>query len=388
MTTAAAALAVVTVAALAGGALAATAAPVSAHKTTACNAKSGTGLPANGTLTSVVAFSACDVWASGDQGAHSLVVHWNGRGWTAVRSGVVTGQAVAIGGTSDHDVWLVAVNADAQAIVEHWNGARFSRVSLPLPPGSRGAELSGVSAVSPTDVWAAGYSVPTGGTATTATLVEHWNGHAWSVVPSADPSTSSQFGPGTDNLLYGVSAQRGEAWAVGNDFNGATDGQSTLTERWNGKAWTWVKSPDAARNDQLNAVSADSPSDAWAVGFKNGLPDQALVEHWTGTTWHVVAFPDPGRDGKGRPSSLLTGVSALSPDDVWVCGLYPVKGGQERTLLAHWDGTSWQQVATPASVKITNILNAISAPAAGDIWSVGGTTTVKGVQQPIALRVG
>jgi hypothetical protein len=375
-------------AAIAGGALAANAAPVSAHKTAACAAGSGVGLPTSGALTSVVAFSACDVWAAGDQGTHSLVVHWNGRGWTLIRSGVVHwdsgGQPVTIGGTSDRDIWLATVNADGKAVVEHWNGARFSQVHLPLPAGTKGALLNGVSAVSRTDAWAVGYSAPASGPA--ATLAEHWNGHAWSVVPSADPATQGTQVLGSEDLLYAVSARPDGAWAVGNFFNAALDGQSTLTERWNGKAWTWVKSPNAARFNQLDAVSADSPSDAWAVGWDGGLADVGLVEHWNGTAWKLVAFPNPGRDGKDRPSSELSGVSALSPDDVWVCGLYPVPGGQLRTLLAHWNGTRWQQIATPASVKITNLLNGISAPAPDDIWSVGGTTTVKGVQQPIALH--
>jgi hypothetical protein len=210
------------------------------------------------------------------------VVHRNGRGWTLVRSGVVNwdsgGQPVTIGGTSDRDIWLVTVNADGKAVVEHWDGARFSQVHLPLPAGTKGEQLTSVSAVSRTDAWAVGYYVPTNG------------------------------------------------------------------------------------------------------------PTATLVEHWNGTAWKLVAFPNPGRDGKDRPSSELSGVSALSPDDVWVCGFYPVPGGQLRTLLAHWNGTRWQQIATPASVKITNLLNGISAPAPDDIWSVGGTTTIKGVQQPIALH--
>lgn len=384
--------------ALAGGALAANAAPVSAaanaapvsaHKAAACDAWSGVGLPTSGALTSVVALSACDVWAAGDQGTHSLVVHWNGRGWTLIRSGVVHGGAgglpVTIGGTSDRDIWLATVNADGKGVVvEHWNGARFSPVRLPLPAGTKGALIDSVSAVSPTNAWAVGYSAPTSGPA--VTLAEHWNGRAWSVVPSADPATQGTQVLGSEDLLYAVSARPGEAWAVGNFFNAALDGQSTLTERWNGKAWTWVKSPNVAPFNQLDAVSADSPSDAWAVGYDGGLANVALVEHWNGTAWKLVPFPNPGRDGKDRPSAELSGVSALSPDDVWVCGLYPVPGGQLRTLLAHWNGTSWQQIATPASVKLTNLLNAISAPAPGDIWSVGGTTTVKGVQQPIALH--
>lgn len=389
MTIAATALAVLAGAASGGAGAATAAASAAGFEGAACGAWGGAGLPYSGTLVSVVAFSRCDVWAAGDQGSHSLVVHWNGHRWALVRSGVMKwdsgGQPVAIGGTSDRDIWLATVDARARLVVEHWNGVRFSRVSVPPSAGAKGATLWGISAVSRTDAWAAGWYEPGGG-ASEVTLIEHWNGRAWSIVPSADPSTPSQFGPGTSNFLYGVSAGRGSgAWAAGTYFNGATDGMSTLIEHWNGQSWVWVKSPDAARENQLNAVSADSRSDAWAVGFKNGLPDQALVEHWNGTAWHVAAFPDPGRDWKDRPASVLTGVSALSPDDVWVCGYYPVKGGQERTLLAHWNGTAWRRVATPASVKITNVLNSIAVPAPDDIWSVGGTISVKGVRQPIAL---
>ena len=224
---AATALTVALGAAMAGGALAANAASVSARKTVACDAGSGAGLPTSGALTSVVAFSGCDVWAAGDQGAHSLVVHRNGRGWTLVRSGVVNwdsgGQPVTIGGTSDRDIWLVTVNADGKAVVEHWNGARFSQVHLPLPAGTKGEQLTSVSAVSRTDAWAVGYYVPTNGP--TATLVEHWNGRAWSVVPSANPATQGTSVLGAEDLLYGVSARRGEAWAVGNYFNAAIDAQ-------------------------------------------------------------------------------------------------------------------------------------------------------------------
>jgi hypothetical protein len=253
-----------------------------------------------------------------------------------------------------------------------------------MTAGAEVARLRGISAVSRNDVWAAGfYYVP--GNALTGTLVEHWNGRRWSIVASADPSAPSGGFPG-QRYLYGVSARgHSQAWAVGNYINAAAGRISTLTGRWNGRSWEWVKSPDSPRWNELAAVSADSRSDAWAVGWKNGMPDKALVEHWDGTAWHLVAFPDPGRDGKGRPNSSLSGVAALSPDDVWVCGQYQVKGGQVRTLLAHWNGIAWRQVATPASVKIMNTLVAISAPAPNDIWAVGGTTTIKGVQQAMAL---
>jgi hypothetical protein len=353
----------------------------------ACNPWTGEPLPYSGQLSSVVAFSACDVWAAGGVGKHSLVVHWNGRAWAAIGSGaipwVATDQPITIGGTSSRDIWMATFDVRQHLLVKHWNGKRFTQVPVPLPTGTTGAALYGISALSRTDAWAVGvYSghppLPGG----ELTLIEHWNGHAWKLVPGANPSQ-----PSGSNFLYSVSARSAtDAWAVGYYFDAATDHQPTLIEHWDGHAWTQVTSPSAAFMNELTAVSADSATDAWAVGFANGLPDQALTEHWDGKSWHVVPSLDPGRDGKGRPSAVLTSVSALSPRDVWAAGWYPLKGGGARTLLVHWNGRSWQQVATPLTHKYWSVFNGLSVPSPGDVWAVGETMTTSGIQRTIALH--
>lgn len=375
------------------GAVAATSS-AAAHDRPGCGTWSGSVLPYSGGLTSVVAFSPCDVWAAGYQGYHSMVVHWNGSAWSLVSSGVVTWNyvdqsAVTIGGTSDRDLWLSTENAHQLAVVEHWNGTRFSAVSLPLPAGTQVADLEGISAVSRRNVWAAGFYSP--GELFTGTLVEHWNGHRWSIVPSPDPSPATkQYGPGY-SALFGVSASRhAGAWAVGQYFQPAIDGVTTATEHWDGRSWTWVTSPRDGRENQLFAVSADSRSDAWAVGYYNGNPDQALVEHWNGTAWQQMAFPDPGEYNR-LPAATLWGVAALSPSDVWVAGGYPTKNGLGGALLANWNGTAWQQVTTPVNpaTAAAYTLFAISAPAANDIWSVGlSTAEGTGAQQAVAVYHG
>src|SRR5258705_11710891 len=69
-------------------------------------------------------------------------------------------------------------------------------------------ELHSVSALAENDVWAAGVSYDTERTLG-STLIEHWNGSQWSVVPSANPVS-------TLNILYGVAAvATNDAWAVG-----------------------------------------------------------------------------------------------------------------------------------------------------------------------------
>src|SRR5947209_5481471 len=72
-----------------------------------------------------------------------------------------------------------------------------------------------------------------------------------------------------NNVLNGVSAgSTTDAWAVGSlCCSGRHFGLGTLTERWNGVAWSVVPSPDSIfYDDVLKAVTDISPSNAWAVG--------------------------------------------------------------------------------------------------------------------------
>ena len=58
-----------------------------------------------------------------------------------------------------------------------------------------------------------------------------------------------------------------QAWAVGDFFNSSGNDQ-TLTEQWNGTAWSVVTSPNPSTSENiLDAAAADQSSgQAWAVG--------------------------------------------------------------------------------------------------------------------------
>lgn len=65
----------------------------------------------------------------------------------------------------------------------------------------------------------------------------------------------------------------------------------------------------------LNAVTAVSATDAWAVGYyQTPTASRALVEHWNGVAWRLVGSPAP-------PGSELKGIAALSVNDVWAVGV-------------------------------------------------------------------
>ena len=83
------------------------------------------------------------------------------------------------------------------------------------------------------------------------TLIEHFNGTAWSIVPS--PS------PGSIAILGGVTTSNAanNVWAVGADTPAGTSGRQTLTLNWNGTAWNVVASPSPGSTGGVGAVAAN-----------------------------------------------------------------------------------------------------------------------------------
>jgi hypothetical protein len=356
-------------------------------------------------LNGVSADSATDAWAVGfyrdsTGRARPLIVRWDGTAWSQVTSPTPQGffTLAAVSAVSPTDVWAVGSvdnNADVQrSLIMHWNGTAWSRVKSPNQgPGQN--VLRGVSAVSATSAWVAGeYDTTTGAV---RDVILRWNGTAWSRVKSPEPGADSEFA--------GVSAKPGAgAWAVGSWRRTHTSEVKSLTVRWNGRVWSKVKSPSPPpagmgsaepnavstvsptaafaagailpnlfrstvktlamnwngtswskqpngglrkANNELDGVSADSPTDAWAVGWARDLDKfqtyHSLTLHWDGTSWSLVPNPDPfGGDGG---TSQLFADSAVSPTDAWAVGTCTCLGTDtNQTLIMHWDGTAWSQV--------------------------------------------
>lgn len=167
----------------------------------------------------------------------------------------------------------------------------------------------------------------------------------------------------TDASLLSVSGTSAhEAWAVG-QADDAT-GQVPLVQHWNGHAWQLVRIPIAGYDQWLlTQVKEVSPNDVWVVGNDNAT-GQTLAAHWDGTAWRRIptpAFPD---------SSVLFDIAARTPSDIWAVGWYRDTDKQRPLGLAlHWDGRSWTQLPLPAG---TFALNSVALQPAGGIAVVGG----------------
>ena len=93
-------------------------------------------------------------------------------------------------------------------------------------------------------------------------------------------------------------------------------------------------------------------------------------------TWRVVPSPNVGSG-----DNVLDAVAALSANDIWAVGSY-TDNGVQRILIEHWDGTGWQVVPSPNVGAANNALNGIATVSAHDIWTVG-YTVLSGVSQTL-----
>ena len=314
------------------------------------------GSPGDSALYAIDALSPKDVWAVGYkyQGSQSfpLVEHWDGTAWSIIPNppNVEQSQMYGVTAVAPNDVWIVGQTwvVSDRAYILHWDGTSL-QVVPPVNPGSYVA-LYDVATVAPNNVWAVGSSSPNGHDY--FTLVEHWNGASWSVVPSAS---------GTYDTLSGIAVvAANDVWAVGWALTSAE------ILHWDGQAWTFSPTGSVGNYASFYGVAAIASDDVWAFGSGNG---KALASHWNGSVWQLVRTPRAGRDG----NSFYAG-SALASNNVWAVGqsLDPHIGWH--TLAMHYDGVRWRIVRTPnpgTGEYYTNILNGVLALAPDDVWAVG-----------------
>jgi len=227
-----------------------------------------------------------------------------------------------------------------QVLIEHYDGANWTAttVSTTNNPAGSSNSLYGIKFFSATDIWAVGQA-RTSSTQSTP-LVEHYDGTSWTIVTPAAASAYALLG---DVLPLAAN----DVWVVGlQQANGAV--LQTLVEHYNGTAWTAVAAQNPNVNGQFFSDIAGVANDLWAVGGQSNTntTDKTLVEHYDGTTWSVVPSPTPDLS-----ANLIT-VRYAATNDVWAVGASAYSSPStlnelDHTVIEHWDGKTWKQVASP-----------------------------------------
>jgi hypothetical protein len=314
----------------------------------------------------VIPTSTDTISAQGNGKAGSAVSLNGVTGWTQVSSPNFSAQDNVLAGVSAAsatDVWAVgafipSLNGVFNALAQHFDGTRWT--AFPLPNvGAQQNILQAVSMPSPGKAWAVGDYI--NGRFQQQTLIEHFDGTVWSVVPSPSPGA-------LQNILYGVTAITDtDVWAVGG-FEDANDLWHTLTEHWDGSSWSVVKAFDAGTNgNQFYAVKALATNNVYAIGQQAnaGFPNQALIEHWDGKAWSLVTSPaDPS--ASALPLGLTATATALT-----VVGEQETDTAPYTSYVAAGPPTGLAIQSTPALGSGENDPFAVTIANDGTTWVVG-----------------
>lgn len=266
----------------------------------------------------------------------------------------------AVAGISSDDVWAVGLKTPPdsgapQTLVEHWDGLRWNIVPSPNRPG-RGAQnvLHGVTAVAADDVWAVGYSVDLDSPTIYSTLALHWDGSSWSIVPTPnlDPA------PRAYNALLSVSAAAtDDTWAVG----GApvADAGRAIFMHWDGIAWSLFPAPLEVSfwfNSSRFSVVTIASDDAWSVGAGESI-------HWDGVSWTALGGAEDD-----------AAIAAADPSAVWAVGSFTYYDEGEYfgpfTKASRWAGDRWIG-SLPRSPRADDNFAGVAVVSDTDVWGVG-----------------
>jgi hypothetical protein len=300
--------------------------------------------------------------------------------WTVFTGSNFNAQNIQIGGmsaASADDIWAVGSYVEGpssyMALILHWDGKTWKQMIAPIPKEAQWTRLQGVSALAWDDVWAVGEYEGRYENETRVTFAIHWDGRAWSHVPSPNGVPDPSEGLDVYSYLTGVAAIKADdVWAVGGYQTTKNTRTHTLTLHWDGKAWTRVDSPGKIMNHLL-AVDGTSGDDVWAVGSYSDGPGQAgtLALHWDGREWTEVATPDADEVTEG-----FQAVAAFSRNDVWAVGSIvrsPSVNNVVEVLIGHWDGKSWS-ISPTSDLKLPDrMLTGVAALSMDDVWAVGPT---------------
>jgi hypothetical protein len=260
----------------------------------------------NSEFLAVAPLSSKVAWAIGGindvaQTGKPAAYHWTGKAWrpSALPTGL-KGVLTAISAPSAKDVWALS---NPGGYILHYNGSRWSTASKRFTPLV--AQITGITAFSPSNVWVFGGSGAIPGVGTW-----RYNGKTWQ-----QDKTATNLGIESASALSAANM-----WAIGSVMVG---GDSIF--HYTG-AWHQAKA-SALSGLHFTDIQALSATNVWATA-NNGAAKWYLV-HMTRRGWSRITVPGAtdvfrlASDGHG--GIWLT--AQISPSTAWVL---------HRSAAGHW----------------------------------------------------
>jgi len=307
----------------------------------------------------LLAVAASGVFAAGDLSACTLVAsegsHPSPVGTILEAVDATGGQTWAVGG---HVVGPVS-----SPFIQRWDGKAWAEQKVQVPPGPIGiSSFYAVKAFSTSDVWAVGSWMGDD------PLVEHWDGHRWSLV------TVPSFG-GTENILTGIDGTSStDLWLVGQRqyaaemhgvvLHGGTQGFQIVTP------------PDVAVLHDVAMLDGQPLVDGWRIG-SDGFAAPVVAAR-AGETWRDE--PVPAEQGR---NVFLTGLAVGIGGAAWAVGWSDDSPNGDTPATYQRGAGGWTAVAVPDQGGSARLVS-VAADQQGTV--AVGSVSAGGSSRAVALR--
>ena len=327
---------------------------------------------------SCVSPNACTAVGEYENSSHvdvTLAERWNGTEWATQSTPNPTGATrSALKGVSCTSSSACAATGFYKnssgtyvTLAESWNGTEWSIQSTPNPTGASESRLLGLSCTAAGACTSVGEYQNSSGTY--VTLAERWNGTEWSIQSTPNPTGASE------TALTGVSCASASACTATGYYKNSSGTYVTLAESWNGTAWSVQSTPNptGAKESILFAISCVAANACTASGwYKNSAgSEMTLAEAWNGTEWSIQSTPNP----TGAKGAYLQGLSCTSSMSCTAVGTFLNSSSEYTTLAESWNGREWviQPTPNPKGAANSYLSGGVSCASPTACTAVGNT---------------
>ncbi len=312
-----------------------------------------------------------------DTSYKNLVERWDGTAWQIISTpnpDATTNYLNAVLAFSSQDVWVSGTGGGGdkpQPFLLHWDGQQWNNATLPALDPS-GNELYALAGTGPQDIWAVG-SIGCNKCKTEHSLVLHYNGVDWQSV--------GVYAGAYADAIFGMSVlSPTEVWFAGYQVG---DEVQPLTMRWDGQHIENIETIVLPGNRGiLLAIKALSSSDVWAVGYSNTYKTASqkhkLLIHFDGEYWQEISSPNPSEEG-----AQLNAIDGSGPNDIWAVGSF-IASAKPYAFILHYDGHTWSQSDNPNPGDHATLYSASVTPN-GDLYASGCQSGAGGLEQTATL---